>query len=108
MAAIDEYTEHGPSREEVDKTCGPLVLEFGANWCGYCQAARPLIAEAVADYPTVTHVKVADGPGRLLGRSFRVKLWPTLIFLRNGQEVARSVRPQSVEEVRRGLEAVRG
>jgi thioredoxin 1 len=41
----------------------------------------------------VQHIKVADGRGQPLGRSFRVKLWPTLIVLRDGQEVGRLVRP---------------
>ena len=31
------------TRAEVDATRGPLVLEFGANWCGWCQGAQPRI-----------------------------------------------------------------
>ncbi|MEO6361999.1 MAG: thioredoxin family protein, partial [Caldimonas sp.] len=38
-------------------------------------------------------VKVEDGSGRHLGRTFSVKLWPTLIVLRDGRETARLVRP---------------
>jgi thioredoxin 1 len=45
-------------------------------------------------------MKVEDGQGRPLGRSFRVKLWPTLIFLRDGKEIARLVRPASAAQVR--------
>jgi thioredoxin 1 len=97
-----------PTRDEVDAWTGAAVLEFGTGWCGFCQAARPLVAAALADYPEVRHVKVEDGPGRPLGRSYRVKLWPTLIFLKNGQEVARVVRPPDEDEVRRGLEAAAG
>jgi thioredoxin 1 len=41
----------------------------------------------------VRHLKIEDGPGRRLGRSFRVKLWPTLIVFKDGQELARLVRP---------------
>ena len=33
------------------------------------------------------------------GRSFKVKLWPTLIFLKDGQEVARLVRPLDSAEI---------
>jgi thioredoxin 1 len=94
------YETPGPSREEIDARRGPLLLEFGTGWCGYCQAAAPAIAEALAKYPEVEHVKVEDGPGRPLGRSFRVKLWPTLIAINDGTEVARSVRPETAEEVR--------
>jgi thioredoxin 1 len=97
------YETPGPTREEVDSREGPLVLEFGTNWCGYCRAAAPVVEAALAECPRVQHVKVEDGPGRPLGRSFRVKLWPTLICLENGKEVARVVRPESAEEVREAL-----
>jgi thioredoxin 1 len=103
-----DYEEPGPSRAEVDGWTGPAVLEFGANWCGYCQAAQPVIAAALAGFPGVRHAKVADGKGKPLGRSFAVKLWPTLVFLRDGKEVARAVRPGDAEEVRRGLEVATG
>ena len=86
-------TPDEPSRAEVDALVGPVLLEFGAAHCGHCRAAQPLIAGALARHPQVRHIKVEDGPGRPLGRSFRVKLWPTLVFLREGREVARLVRP---------------
>src|SRR5579862_9106546 len=98
------YDKPEPNRDEVDSWPGPAVLEFGAEWCGICQAAQPLISEAIAEHPDVAHRKVADGPGKPLGRSFRIKLWPTLIFLKDGRELARIVRPQNVEEIRRGIE----
>ena len=102
------YEDPGPTRDEVDSWTGPAVLEFGADWCGYCQGAQPAIAAALADLPAVRHVKVADGKGKPLGRSFTVKLWPTLVFLKDGKEVARTVRPTDASEVRRGLERLTG
>ncbi len=96
----DDYMNPGPSREEIDASRGPIVLEFGTDWCGYCQAAAPAIAEALAQFPAVEHIKIEDGPGRPLGRSFRVKLWPTAIFLKDGTEITRAVRPESAEEIR--------
>ncbi|HEX4607846.1 MAG TPA: thioredoxin family protein [Urbifossiella sp.] len=102
-----EYENPGPTREEIDASRGPLVLEFGTGWCGYCQGARPHVLAALADCPDIPHRKIEDGPGRPLGRSFRVKLWPTLIVLRDGSEVGRVVRPNSADEVRQGLDAVR-
>lgn len=82
-----------PSRTEIDALGGPVLLEFGAAHCGHCRAAQPLIAGALSRHPRIRHIKVEDGPGRPLGRSFRVKLWPTLVFLCEGREVARLVRP---------------
>ena len=98
------YATEQPTRDEVDALPGLALLEFGTNWCGVCKAAQPVIAEALAGAPTgLRHMKVEDGSGRPLGRSFRVKLWPTLIFLRDGQEVGRVVRPGRAEDVRAPL-----
>jgi thioredoxin 1 len=88
-----------PTRAEVDALEGRTLLEFGATWCGYCQAAQPDIREALAAHPQLRHLKIEDGKGRPLGRSFGVKLWPTLILMNDGKEVARVVRPRSVGEV---------
>jgi len=98
------YADPEPSRAEVDSLAGPALLEFGTGWCGWCRSAQPLIAEALASHPQVRHLKVEDGPGRPLGRSFRVKLWPTLIFLKDGKEEARLVRPANLAEI---VEALR-
>jgi thioredoxin 1 len=85
---------------------GPVLLEFGTPWCGWCRGAQPLIGAALEAHPGVQRLKVEDGPGRPLGRSFRVKLWPTLVFLKDGQEVARLVRPGSQAEIDEALAAL--
>ena len=92
-----------PSRETVDQWLGPTVLEFGTPWCGHCQRAQPLIEQALENRDDVRHVKVEDGPGQRLGRSFGVKLWPTLVFLRDGTEMARVVRPQDARAIQAPL-----
>lgn len=97
------YEPETYTRDEVNALAGPIVIEFGTNWCGYCQAAQSLIDAAFADFATIRHVKVEDGKGRPLGRSFRVKLWPTLIFMRDGVEIARVVRPTDVGSIASAL-----
>ena len=100
------YADVEPTHAEIEALAGPTLLEFGSPWCGYCLAAQPRLAEALADHPRVRHVKVADGRGRPLGRHFRVKLWPTLVFLRDGNEVDRLVRPREAEEIRQSLATI--
>ena len=92
-----------PSLAEVQVLPGLTLLEFGTEWCGHCRAAQPLIAQALASHndtePPCQHLKIEDGPGRALGRHYRVKLWPTLVVLRDGQEVGRLVRPAAAQDV---------
>ncbi|MGJ7519127.1 thioredoxin family protein [Variovorax sp. LT1P1] len=97
------YIPESDTRAELDQWRGAAVVDFGTNWCGHCQAAQPLVDAAFAEHPDVRHLKVEDGSGRPLGRSFRVKLWPTLVFLRDGQEVARLVRPTDPAAIRDAL-----
>jgi thioredoxin 1 len=97
------YETAQPERTAIDAMPGAVALDFGTNWCGYCRAAEPVIDSALADHPGVRHIKVEDGPGRPLGRSFRVKLWPTVVVLKDGQEMARVVRPADADEVRAAL-----
>jgi len=100
------YAEKEPARAELDALPGPAVVEFGSPWCGYCRAAQPLLASAFAEHPGVRHFKIADSSGKRLGRSFTVKLWPTLVFLRDGKEVSRLVRPRDAKEISAALAAI--
>ena len=100
---MSDYLEQEPKREAVDALPGPTLLEFGSPWCGWCRRAQPLIAAELAKHPRVRHIKIADASGRRLGRSFRVKLWPTLVFLRDGKETGRLVRPGGAAEIAAAL-----
>jgi len=97
MLSFPESKE--PTREEIDALKGTVLIEFGASWCEHCRAAQPLVEEAMARRPEVQFIWVEDGKGKALGRSFRVKLWPTLIFLKNGREIERLVRPSDVASI---------
>jgi len=99
MATQTAYSSHAPSRAQLDALPGATLVEFGTDWCGYCQGAQASIAQALEPHDGLRHLKIEDGPGRPLGRSFKVKLWPTLILMRDGAEVARVVRPANAAAV---------
>lgn len=96
-----------PSRAEVEQAAGWLLLEFGATWCGHCQAARPAVQAFVQEHG-LAHRWIEDGKGRPLGRSFAVKLWPTLVLLHDGIEVVRVVRPRQGGDLRPLASALEG
>jgi len=103
---MEKLTPPEPSRDEVNSLKGATMLEFGASWCGYCQAAQTTISAEMAQFPSIRHLKIEDGKGRRLGRSFHVKLWPTLIFMQDGVEIQRLVRQIDAAELRAALSSV--
>ncbi|HEY4372312.1 MAG TPA: thioredoxin family protein [Burkholderiales bacterium] len=103
MRPTDPFAPETLTRAELDALTGATVVEFGTNWCGHCRRAQPLIGEAFAGHGEMRLIKVEDGPGRPLGRAFGVKLWPTLVFLRDGAQVAKLVRPADAEAIRQAL-----
>lgn len=103
-----DYANEEPTRAEIDAASGWTLIEFGAPWCPHCIAAQAPLAAALVERErianeTIAHRKIEDGPGRPLGRSFRVKLWPTLILMRDGVEMARAVRPTQTGDIERAL-----
>ncbi len=103
MSYVHAYAAQEPARADVDMIGGAVVLEFGAPWCPHCIGAQPLLEAALATRDDVRHLKIEDGPGRPLGRSFRIKLWPSVIVLRDGVELTRVVRPTSQDDIGRAL-----
>ena len=95
----ETYAAVEPARAEIDALNGAVMIEFGNAWCGHCRRAQPQIFASMRLHSAVRHLKIADGPGQPLGRSFKVKLWPTLIFLKDGNELSRLVRPAAIEVI---------
>ena len=105
MMSATNYLESDLQRDTADTLQGLVVLQFGTNWCGYCQNAHAVIEPVMASRSDVGRHLIEDGPGRPLGRSYRVKQWPTLVLLRDGQEVGRLVRPQDATQLQDLLKA---
>lgn len=106
MGSISDYSEQTFTLEQLHELSGDTLLEFGAPWCGHCQAATPAIKQALTEHPELRHIRIYDGKGKRLGRLFKVKLWPTLILLHDGKEVDRLVRPLEADEVHQLLSKI--
>lgn len=98
MSYSRDYASQEPSRAEIDATTGWQLVEFGAQWCPHCSAAQLALKDWLGAHE-MPHLKIEDGKGRPAGRSFKVTLWPTVILLRDGHEVARVVRPRGDDDL---------
>ena len=77
---------------EIKQSNLPILLDIGATWCGPCQALAPIIKEIAAEYEgkaLVCKVDVDDAPG--IAAEFRVRNVPTVLFIKNGAVVDKSV-----------------
>ena len=123
---LQPYSSEHPTREAVAAMQGNVVIEFGVDGCPHCQRAAGPVSEVLAAAlaearavasagapkgagvaaaaATLQYLRLEDERTRPLGRTFKVKLWPTLLFLQDGVEVARVVRPTTADEVVMGLE----
>jgi len=76
-----------------DIKTGELVLvDFWAEWCGPCRAVSPVIDELAGEYKgklKVLKVNVDDNQNTAM--KFQVMSIPTILFLKNGQEVDKVV-----------------
>ena len=105
MGFAADYADVEPTRAEIDSVAGPLLLEFGTPWCPHCLDVQPALAELLGRFPDVRHIKIYDGKGKPLGRSFRVKLWPNLVFMRDGKVLRQLARPRE-DQIRDGLRTI--
>ena len=97
MGYSAEHSTKEPARAGINAISGPLLVEFGAPWCPHCIEVQETLADLLGKHPEVRHIKVYDGKGKPLGRSFRVKLWPNLVFMRDGKVMKQMARPSEAE-----------
>ena len=67
-----------------------VVIDFFADWCGPCQTLLPTVhklAEELKDEVTIKKVNVDTN--RELSTAFNIRSIPTLVYFKNGKEVAR-------------------
>ena len=107
MAYTGQFTSPEPARTQIDAMPGLTALEFGTAWCPHCIEAQAHFKSAFDARGDIAHMKIEDGRGRPLGRSFRVKLWPTVVLLRDGEGSSRAEAEAMAQDlVRSGADAL--
>ncbi len=84
---------------EVLNSEKPVLLDFWASWCGPCRALSPVIDEIAQERSDIKVVKAEVDENRELARKFRVMSVPTLLVIKNGETVSRSLGVQSKEKI---------
>ena len=95
MAAIDININN--FQEEVIHSDKPVLLDFWAPWCGPCRRVVPIVEEIAEERPDIKVGKInVDLEGELAGQ-FGVMSIPTLVVIKDGEVVNRSMgaRPKN-------------
>jgi len=101
---VVEFSE-GNFDQEVMKSSTPVLIDMWAAWCGPCRMIAPVVEELAGKYQgkiKMGKLNVDDHP-QLAGR-FRIMNIPTLLLIKNGQEVDRIVGVVPKEELTRRIE----
>ena len=107
MSFVAEYTSGAPSVRDVESMAGPCFSNLGIPGAVIAVARiRSRKKLYLTNHQHVRHIRVADASGRPLGRWFGVKLWPTLVFLKDGKEMSRLVRPTTLAAINRALDQI--
>ena len=103
MRQPSAYTTDTTEQAEVHAWSGPALLDFGTNWCGHCQAAGPLVAQAL-EFDEVVRTAVAENSlsPQSIEAAIRKGLLP-LLFGKLGLDRAKEAVEQIVQITRLGV-----
>ena len=86
-------------QEEVMNTDRPVLLDFWASWCGPCQMLGPVIDQIADEQDEVKVCKVNVDEQPELASQFGVMSIPTLVVMKEGKIVNKSVGAKPKEQI---------
>ena len=85
--------------EEIKNGAKPVLLDFFAEWCGPCRMIAPIIDEIAEEREDVAVCKINVDNEPSLAEAFGVFSIPTLVVLKNGEEVARATGARPMDAI---------
>ena len=97
MAVVKVNVEN--FENEVLKSEKPVLVDFWASWCGPCRELGPIVDALGEELTDVKVVKINVDEERELAKKYKVFSIPTLVVIKDGQPVNKSVGVKSREEI---------
>ena len=85
--------------EEVMNSEKPVLVDFWASWCGPCRMVIPVVEKIAEEYPEYKVVKVNVDEEQELAAQFGVMSIPTLMVVKNGEVVNKSVGAKNKQQI---------
>ena len=87
----------------MNLTVGICAVKFGATWCGPCKVLEPLLQKMKDEFPGVNYLSIDVDDNPQLAKTHRIRSLPTVILLKDGQEVTRLVGAVKTDPLRKAL-----
>lgn len=87
---------------EVVESDLPVLIDFWATWCGPCRIIAPVVAQIAQEYTGKLKVCKCDTDAEgVLAAQFGVQSIPTLVIMKDGQVVSRTMGAMSKAQLER-------
>ena len=85
--------------QEVLNSDMPVLVDFYADWCGPCKMLSPVVEEIAQENSNIKVIKVNVDESQETAVKYQVMSIPTLVVIKNGNEVTRSVGVVSKSQI---------
>lgn len=86
--------------EEILKSETPILVEFGAVWCGPCKRLAPILEQLAQEEPNLKIVLVDIDDSPEISSKMGIRSVPTLIVFKNGEKYNTLIGLQSLSKIK--------